>query len=155
MSIKTVLLLFSLIFLSACGGEKISDLESKLEALKFELKQATDPATVAKLQNEIKVKQAKQIARIEEMETLGSHLWEKLEKTGDKKSCEELLGQIEQLDKDIGNLIVEAQIYVGFTFRTTGPEELCTETGYLSGQYNPKFYDGKAPESGEVSDEEE
>ena len=97
-----------------------------MEALKIDLKEATDPEKVAKLQNEIK---AKQIARLKEMETNSSHLWEKLEKTGDKKSCEELLGQIEQLDKDIGNLIVEAQIVSGVKNRINGT---CTETGYQS-----------------------
>lgn len=126
MNLRTALLTFSLVFLFACENKKISDLETQIADLQRELRVATDPETVNRLQREIAEAQR---AKVDEMVNTQRQLEAEVQKTTDKASCENLAGQIQQLQKDIDTAILEFQIPFGPLARL--PNFECTEQGFV------------------------
>ena len=148
MNLKIVFWIFSLLFLFACNTDN-SDLKTKIATLENELKEsntkqtlktaqiadlekklqeATDPETVLELYKElIEIQRAK----IEEIENTQSKLRGELKNTIDKASCESLVQQIQQLDKDIQEAIAKFQMNIVHQRQSFGK---CTEIGYIGEQ---------------------
>ena len=125
---RILLVVFSLVFLSACGNKKnqtkISELEAKISTLQEKLKEATDPAAIRTAQTELEK------AAMQKLTLMNRNLMAMLSQvkdTTDQESCDKLKARIEQLDKDIRRHVKDNLVSVGGGILE--PFE-CTASGY-------------------------
>ena len=147
MKLTTVLLVvFSLIFLSACGSrkneKKISDLEDKIATLQEELNKAKDPAAIDAIQKQLREAATQ---KLEEMKTQREVLMAEVKKTTDQASCDKLKAKIDKLNEDMEKHIVDNAIlqYTG------GKNFSCTASGYSDNPNNPGTSSGSTSGNGD------
>ena len=126
-------------FLTSCERKadeenaKVTALEKQVAALKQQLEQSTDPATISKLQKQLIGKLLTNVFTKEEQIV---NLYTQIEQTTDEASCNALKMQIEQANKELKALRLEAEklivvegegIYKTIELREVGT---CSVTGY-------------------------
>ena len=115
---KIISILLVICFFGACDtGKKVSNLESQINQLKEDLKKASDPKTVAKLQMELLKTTREEFDRLEKERA----------QTTDKASCEKINAQIKEKEKN--SVFNSVGMYDG----------KCTDSGWD----DKKRYDGK------------
>ena len=125
MKIKPFLVLtFLLGTLTACVSEKVSDLEIQIQNLEQKLEEATDPEGINDLQRQLVETQREHIGKKEKEQ---EKVFEELEKTEDKESCETLKTQYNKLEEEITALITRYTIAGAWSYQQLGE---CSETGY-------------------------
>ena len=129
MYIIKIILILSLILLSACDNkkneDKIATLEDKIATLNQKLQKAQDPAEIDAIQKKLNQAAAQ---KFDEMMKKRTTLADEIENTKDKESCEKLQVQIDQLMKDLNQHIID---YSGLQFfGGRSSNGTCTEEGF-------------------------
>ena len=124
-------------FLTSCNRKtdeentKVTELEKQVAALKQQLEQSTDPATITKLQKQLI---EKLVANVVAKEKQVDDLYTQIEKTTDEASCNTLKAQIEQANKELEALRLEADELLITAGDNTGVKlkkvGTCSATGY-------------------------
>ena len=123
-------------FLISCdrnkdSGEntKVTELEKQVEALKQQLTQATDPATISKLQ---KILLETLSANIKAKREQIGNLYTQIEATTDQASCDTLKAQIEAQNRELDALVSEfdAMAIAGGQGSKSSEIGTCSASGY-------------------------